>query len=168
MGIQKSNRHKRNKTGAKRGIFHKKRKHALARPPSNTRIGETRVRKVRARGGNIKHRALRLNTGIFTISNKKFECKISQVMYHPTNTELMRTNTLTKSAIVRIENDDLVNYVKTIGEEKDELAVTQAGKGFVYGIILSRPGQEGNVQGRVLQDQELKFYVERFKKNKLQ
>lgn len=168
MGIQKSNRHKRTKTGGKRGIAHKKRKHALARPPSNTRIGETRVRKVRTRGGNIKHRALRLNNGTFKISNKEYECKIAQVMYHPTNTELMRTNTLTKSSVVKIENEDLIKYVKSIGEEKDELLVSLAEKGLVYGVVVSRPGQEGCVLGRVLQDKELQFYVERFKKNKLQ
>lgn len=166
MGIQRSNRHKRTKTGAQRGIFRKKRKFALARPPSNTKISDTRVRKIRVRGGNTKERALKLNSGDFKLHSldKTFNCKISQVMYHPTNTELMRTNTLTKSAVVKLESEDANKICSTIQE--DELLRENAGKGLVYGILESRPGQCGKADGRILQGEELKFYWARFKKSK--
>lgn len=163
MGIQRSNRHKRTKSGAKKGISHKKRKHALARPPSNTKIGENRVRPVRVRGGNIKQRALRLNTGTFKLGDVSANVKIMQVMYHPTNTELMRTNTLTKSSVVRIESDQLASATLRCD---DPIASDLAQRNIIYGIVESRPGQTGNVEGSVLVGEELAFYMDRFKKGK--
>ncbi|KAM0675220.1 ribosomal protein S8A [Gurleya vavrai] len=169
MGIQKSNAHKRKKTGAKKGIHNKKRKYALARQPSHTKIGESRVRPLRVRGGNTKNRALRLNTGNFTLRSHNLteNYKIEAVMYHPTNTELMRTNTLTKSAVVKIINPEMIEKIKGLNiKEQDSLFSEYIDKGVIYGIIDSRPGQEGNANGHVLQGEELRFYLARFKKNK--
>ena len=44
----------------------KKRKFETGRPPAMTKLGEKRVHLVRARGGNTKFRALRLNEGNFS------------------------------------------------------------------------------------------------------
>ena len=63
MGISRDSRHKRNATGAKRAQYRKKRKFELGRQAANTKIGEKRVHVVRARGGNLKYRALRLEAG---------------------------------------------------------------------------------------------------------
>lgn len=83
----------------------KKRKIMMGHQPSNTKLGEERIREVRCRGGNLKKRALRLNSRVFTFKSTGFsaEVPIEQVVYHPSSNELMRTNTITKSAVVRIK-----------------------------------------------------------------
>lgn len=63
VGISRDGMHKRSHTSAKRAQIRKKRKFELGRQPSNTKIGEKRIHLVRARGGNMKYRALRLNSG---------------------------------------------------------------------------------------------------------
>lgn len=81
MGISQDSWHKRRKSSGKKLPIHKKRKYELGRPAANTKvrvvwletfhqslalqIGNRRVRLVRVRGGNFKHRALRLDTGNF-------------------------------------------------------------------------------------------------------
>ena len=64
MGISRDSRHKRAHTGAKRAQYRKKRKFELGRQAANTKIGEKRITVVRVRGGNLKYRALRLDSGI--------------------------------------------------------------------------------------------------------
>lgn len=66
MGICRDSRHKRRATGGKRVIHQKKRKFELGRPAANTKLGASRVHLVRCRGGNTKHRALRLDNGNFS------------------------------------------------------------------------------------------------------
>lgn len=63
MGISRDRRHKHRKTGGRFPVHQKKRKHELGRPAAVTKLGSKRVRPVRCRGGNIKHRAIRLDTG---------------------------------------------------------------------------------------------------------
>ncbi|CAI6484896.1 BBF_HP2_G0015590.mRNA.1.CDS.1 [Saccharomyces cerevisiae] len=102
MGISRDSRHKRSATGAKRAQFRKKRKFELGRQPANTKIGAKRIHSVRTRGGNKKYRALRIETGNFSWASEGISKKtrIAGVVYHPSNNELVRTNTLTKAAIV--------------------------------------------------------------------
>ena len=64
-GISRTSRHKRSATGAQRAHYRKKRKFELGRQPASTKLGPKRVHSVRVRGGNIKHRALRLESGNF-------------------------------------------------------------------------------------------------------
>ena len=77
----------------------------MARPAAMTKLGESRVRALRVRGGNTKYRALRLESGNFawgseTISRKT---RIVNVVYNASNNELVRTNTLVKNCIVVID-----------------------------------------------------------------
>jgi small subunit ribosomal protein S8e len=60
---------------------------------------------VRTRGGNRKFRALRLDSGNFSWGSEGISRKtrVIGVAYHPSNNELVRTNTLTKSAVVQID-----------------------------------------------------------------
>lgn len=64
--------------------------------------GEKRIRRVRVRGGSFKFRALRLNEGNFAWASEgaTFKSKILDTVYHASNNELVRTKTLTRSAIV--------------------------------------------------------------------
>ncbi|RAL00402.1 40S ribosomal eS8 domain-containing protein [Aspergillus ibericus CBS 121593] len=105
MGISRDSRHKRSATGAKRATYRKKRAFEKGRQPSNTRIGAKRIHLVRTRGGNQKFRALRLDSGNFSWGSEGVSRKtrVIVVAYHPSNNELVRTNTLTKSAVVQID-----------------------------------------------------------------
>ncbi|EYE94457.1 40S ribosomal protein eS8 [Aspergillus ruber CBS 135680] len=105
MGISRDSRHKRSATGAKRAFYRKKRAFDKGRQPSNTRLGNKRIHLVRTRGGNQKFRALRLESGNFSWGSEGVSRKtrVIGVVYHPSNNELIRTNTLTKSAIVQID-----------------------------------------------------------------
>ena len=105
MGISRDSRHKRRLTGGRRAIHQKKRAFEKGRPFANTRIGEQRVRKLRVRGGNTKYRALRLNRGNFNWQSEQvtLKTKIINVVYNASNNEYIRTNTLTKNTIVRID-----------------------------------------------------------------
>lgn len=169
MGITRCGRHKRKATGGARNQMQKKRKNMMGRQPANTKIGGERVKDVRVRGGNFKQRALRLNMGDFKyFDGSSFTNSVStiqEVVYHPSSNELMRTNTLTKSAVVKINcsNFDLSNCY-----EQDKVLKIMMERGYLLAIIESRPGQEGNANGRVLQGAELEFYQNKLKKGKIE
>ncbi|KAL6121685.1 ribosomal prt S8 [Nucleospora cyclopteri] len=174
MGITTCGRHKSKKTGGKRNKMQKKRKNMMGRQPSNTRIGEERIKQVRCRGGNYKMRCLRINYGDFSIynGNEYFNDKtnIEQVIYHPSSNELMRTNTITKSAVVKIKaTEGMKEAVKSLSTKfTDKVLNVMAERGFFYAIITSRPGQCGNISGYVLQGEELEFYQNKLKKGRIE
>ncbi|TPX69643.1 hypothetical protein SpCBS45565_g02333 [Spizellomyces sp. 'palustris'] len=103
--ISRDSRHKRAHTGAKRAQYRKKRKFELGRQAANTKIGAKRIHTVRVRGGNIKFRALRLDTGNFSWGSEAStrKARIIRVVYNASNNELVRTNTLVKGAIIEID-----------------------------------------------------------------
>lgn len=105
QGITREGRHKRRETGGRRAQFRKKRKFELGRPAANTRIGEARIHSVRARGGNLKYRALRLDSGNFSWGTEVCTRKVRvlDVTYNASNNELVRTKTLVKGAIVLVD-----------------------------------------------------------------
>ncbi|KAI9839452.1 MAG: ribosomal protein S8A [Sarea resinae] len=105
MGISRDSRHKRAATGAKRAYYRKKRAFEKGRQPSNTRIGAKRIHLVRTRGGNRKFRALRIDSGNFSWGSEGIarKTRVIVVSFHPSNNELVRTNTLTKAAVVQID-----------------------------------------------------------------
>lgn len=83
----------------------KKRAFEAGRPRANTRIGAKRIHVVRTRGGNHKYRALRLDSGNFAWASEGItrKTRVIGVVYHPANNELVRNNTLTKSAVIQID-----------------------------------------------------------------
>mmetsp|Transcript_9341 Transcript_9341/g.13630 ORF Transcript_9341/g.13630 Transcript_9341/m.13630 type:complete len:202 (+) Transcript_9341:114-719(+) len=105
MGITREGTHKRRETGGRRAKFRKKRKFELGRPAAMTKIGEKRIHTVRGRGGNLKFRALRLDSGNFSwgteVTTRKV--RVLDVTYNASNNELVRTKTLVKGAIVLID-----------------------------------------------------------------
>lgn len=192
MGISRDSRHKRSATGAKRAQFRKKRKFELGRQPANTKIGAKRIHTVRTRGGNKKFRALRVETGNFSWASEGVarKTRIASVVYHPSNNELVRTNTLTKSAIVQIDATPFkqwfeTHYGKVLGKNKEGHEVKKTAKdekkfaaraaqsvieasvdhqfsaGKLYACISSRPGQSGRCDGYILEGEELAFYLRR-------
>ena len=86
-------------------IHKKKRIFESGRPAANTKLGDKKIKKIRVRGGNFKFRALRLNQGNYnwTSEGVAFKTKIVNVVYNASNNELVRTATLVKNTIVRVD-----------------------------------------------------------------
>lgn len=197
MGITRMGDLKTTKSGGRSVAWRKKRNFAAGRPAANTRIGETRIHECRTRGGNIKHRALSLNVGTFAWAseNATRKARIISVVYHPSDNEFVRTNTLTRGSIVSIDSTPLKNwyerqYGKPLGrsqfkrpenvndkirERWEKLAneapvatnlIQQFDQGRVLACITSRPGQCGRADGYILEGEELDFYKSRLGKGK--
>merc|ERR1711976_256540 len=113
MGISRDSRHKRRLPGGRMPIHKKKRKFESGKPAANTKLAEKRVRHVRSRGGNTKHRALRLNKGNFMWQSEGVTktSKIVNVVYNPVSNELVRTNTLTKGTICYVDGTPFNQYI---------------------------------------------------------
>ena len=86
-------------------IHQKKRKFEMGRQAANTKLGVKRVRPVRARGGNYKFRALKIDAGNFSWGSESISRKtrVLDVVYNATNNELVRTKTIVKNCIVSID-----------------------------------------------------------------
>ena len=113
MGINRDSRHKKRLTGGVMSIHKKKRAFEKGRPMAATKIGENKIRKIRVRGGNTKLRALKLNVGNFNWQSEgvAFKSKIINVVYNASNNDYVRTNTLVKNTIVRIDPTPFKNYI---------------------------------------------------------
>ena len=128
MGISRDSKHKRRLTGGRMPIHKKKRQYESGRPAANTKLGDKRIREVRAMGGKIKHRALRLNTGNYNWASEgvAFKTKILNVVYNASNNELVRTNTLVKNTIVRVDATPFKKYITKhyFGSEDENFNLT--------------------------------------------
>lgn len=104
------------------------------RQPANTRIGAKRIHLVRTRGGNQKYRALRLDSGNFSWGSESVTRKVRviSVSFHPSNNELVRTNTLTKSAVVQVDAAPFrqwfeAHYGQSLGRRRQQKSTTTEG-----------------------------------------
>ncbi|CAN1269308.1 40S ribosomal protein S8, partial [Linum perenne] len=87
------------------------------RQPANTKLSSNKtVRRVRVRGGNVKWRALRLDTGNFSWGSEARSCKtrLLDVVYNASNNELVRTQTLV--------NYYFAHYGVEVGRKKKAVA----------------------------------------------
>lgn len=103
------------------------------RQPANTRIGGKRIHLVRVRGGNTKYRALRLDSGNFSWGSEGVarKTRVIVVAFHPSNNEFIRTNTLTKSAVVQIDAAPFrqwyeAHYGSSIGRRRQQKGGAEA------------------------------------------
>lgn len=132
MGIVRSRLHKRKVTGGKTKIHRKRMKAELGRLPANTKLGARRISPVRARGGNVKVRGLRLDTGNFAWGTEAVaqKARILDVVYNATSNELVRTKTLVKNAIVSIDAAPFkLWYAKHYGVDLDAARKAKAASG---------------------------------------
>lgn len=127
MGISQAKFHKRKSTGGRFNKWRKKRKFELGRPSAMTKLMPERIRRVRVRGGNIKMRALRLDTGNFSWPSERCtkKAKILDVVYNATNNEMVRTKTIVKNCIIKID----ASAFKSWYQEKYGIGVAE-GKDF--------------------------------------
>ncbi|KAK4781543.1 hypothetical protein SAY86_015645 [Trapa natans] len=136
MGISRDSMHKRRATGGKKKAWRKKRKYELGRQPANTKLSSNKtVRRIRVRGGNVKWRALRLDTGNYSWGSEAVtrKTRILDVVYNASNNELVRTQTLVKSAIVQVDATPfkqwyLQHYGVDIGRKKKAPAAKKDGE----------------------------------------
>jgi small subunit ribosomal protein S8e len=105
-------------------------RYELGRQPANTKLSSNKtVRRIRVRGGNVKWRALRLDTGNYSWGSEAVthKTRILDVVYNASNNELVRTQTLVKSAIVQVDAAPfkqwyLQHYGVDIGRKKKATA----------------------------------------------
>merc|ERR1719188_2100740 len=84
------------------------------------KLGQSRIRPIRCRGGNRKYRALRIDHGNFAWGSENCTKKVRlvDVVYNATSNELVRTKTLTKNTIVQIDAQPYKQwYLKRYGVE---------------------------------------------------
>merc|ERR1711988_467636 len=74
-----------------------------------------RVNVVRGRGGNLKYRALRLQSGNFSWGTEVCtrKCRILDVVYNASNNELVRTKTLVKNSIISVDATPFRQWYET-------------------------------------------------------
>jgi len=117
-------------TGGKYKASTKKKKHSLKGITRQVKLGETKQKKIRIKGG-IKKTIL-LHADFANIINPKTKkakkVKIKNVLETPSNRFLARQNILVKSAIIETE----------LGKAK----------------ITNRPSQEGMVQAKLIPDSD--------------
>lgn len=109
-------------------------RYELGRQPANTKLSSNKtVRRIRVRGGNVKWRALRLDTGNYSWGSEVVtrKTRILDVVYNASNNELVRTQTLVKSAIVQVDAAPfkqwyLQHYGVDIGRKKKTAAKKEA------------------------------------------
>nr|POE65898.1 40s ribosomal protein s8-a [Quercus suber] len=156
MGISRDSRHKRSASGAKRAYYRKKRAFEKGRQPANTRIGAKRIHLVRTRGGNRKFRGLRLEAGNFSWGSEGISRKVRVIVvaFHPSNNELVRTNTLTRSAVVQIDAAPFrqwyeAHYGQPIGRRRQKKEETEKEEVKKSKSVDAKHAERMKAQGKV-------------------
>ena len=126
-GVKDQGRSTRKRTGGRRRPQHKKKKYELGREPTETTVGETRLRGIDARGNTEKVRALSTNVASVAVGGETVEADIEDVVENPSDPNYVRRNIITKGAVVE----------------------TSEGRARV----TSRPGQTGTVSAVLVDDE---------------
>ncbi len=125
-----------------------------------TKLGAERVHSLRVRGGNIKERALRLESGNFSwgseVATRK--ARIIDVVYNASNNELVRTKTLVKNCIVQIEAMPFRQWYEThygvkVGQRKNKKSEEEETKKSNSLLKKLRTRQTGRTLDQALDDQ---------------
>src|SRR6056297_993026 len=90
----------RKRTGGRRRPIHKKKKHELGRQPTETQVGDQKLKVVDSRGNTQKVRAVTTNVASVADGAETVEATIEQVTENPSNPNYARRNIITKGAIV--------------------------------------------------------------------
>jgi len=109
----------RKRTGGRRRNFRKKKKHELGGQPTETRLAETKLKTVEARGNTEKVRAITADTASVATDGEVVAAEIEDVVENASNPNYVRRNIITKGAVVE----------------------TSEGRARV----TSRPGQDGQI-----------------------
>ena len=123
---QYQGRSTRTRSGGRRRPIHKKRKHELGREPTETEVGDQRLKTVDVRGNDEKVRALSTDVANVATDDGTVKTDVENVVENPANPNYVRRNIVTKGAVVE----------------------TPEGRARV----TSRPGQTGQVNAVLLDE----------------
>jgi small subunit ribosomal protein S8e len=118
-GMKDHARSTRTRTGGRRRRSSDRKKHQLGSEPTETTVGERRLKTVDARGGTEKVRAMQTDTATVATDDGTVAATIENVAENPANPNYARRNIVTRGAVIE----------------------TDAGQARV----TSRPGQDGQV-----------------------
>ncbi len=122
--MQDQSRSTRKRTGGRLKHFSNRKKHQLGRLPTETQVGEPRLRTVDVRGNGQKTRALATNVANVNVGGETVTTEITDVVENDANPNYVRRNIITKGAVI----------------ETDEGSAR----------VTSRPGQTGQVNAVLL------------------
>lgn len=98
-----------------------------------TKLGAKRIHPIRVRGGNVKHRAMRLDSGNFAWGSEAttHKTRVIDVVYNASNNELVRTKTLVKGAVIQVDAHPFklwweTHYGASLGKKKSAKAAADA------------------------------------------
>ncbi|PSP82365.1 30S ribosomal protein S8e [Halobacteriales archaeon QS_1_68_17] len=114
----------RKRTGGRRRPIRKKRKFELGDEPTETQVGEPKLKTLDARGNTTKVRAMETNVASVAVDGEVVAAEIESVSENDANPNYVRRNIITKGAIVETSE----------GEAR----------------VTSRPGQDGQVNAVLL------------------
>jgi small subunit ribosomal protein S8e len=109
----------RKRTGGRRRPASDKKKHQLGSEPTETQVGDGRLKTVDARGNTTKVRAIETGRASVAVGDEVVAATIENVAENPSNPNYARRNIITKGAVIE----------------------TSEGRARV----TSRPGQDGQV-----------------------
>ena len=115
----------RKRTGGRRRHARNKRKYELGDEPTETQVGEQKLKVVESRGGTKKVRAVATDVASVATEDGTVAAEIENVVENPANPNYVRRNIITKGAV--IETDE--------GEAR----------------VTSRPGQDGQVNAELIE-----------------
>jgi small subunit ribosomal protein S8e len=124
-GMKFQGRSTRKRTGGRRRHARNKRKHELGHEPTETQVGEQKLKTVDARGGTEKIRAIEVETASVASDDGTVAAEIENVVENPANPNYVRRNIITKGAVIETSE----------GEAR----------------VTSRPGQDGQVNAELLE-----------------
>jgi small subunit ribosomal protein S8e len=113
----------RKRTGGRRRPFRNKKRYQLGREPTETTVGEPRLRYVDSRGTERKVRALSTNVAQVSDGDVTRSVEIENVVDNPANINYIRRNIITKGAEIVVDLDGTERRAR----------------------VTSRPGQDGQV-----------------------
>jgi small subunit ribosomal protein S8e len=98
----------RKETGARYKRQHGKKKEALGRTPTLTKIGEKATKEMKGRGTRVKLRVLRADVAnLYDPKTKKYvKAKIKIVTGNPANRHYVRRNIMTKGTLIQTDKGD--------------------------------------------------------------
>jgi small subunit ribosomal protein S8e len=109
----------RKRTGGRLRPKRDRRKHEIGNEPTETQVGNAKLKTVDARGNSTKVRAIKADTASVATDDGVVAAEIEDVVENPADPNYARRNIITRSAIVE----------------------TSAGRARV----TSRPGQDGQI-----------------------
>ena len=90
----------RKRTGGRKRPYRDRRKHEIGQSPTETQVGEPRLKVVDARGNGRKVRALATNEVVLTVDGETTLTTLEDVVENPANPNYVRRNIVTKGAVI--------------------------------------------------------------------